>query len=156
MKKLCFFIALFCAFLDQVIKVCITWNMKLYQSIPIINNFFSITYVKNDGAAFSLFRNKTHLLLIISFIVIIFLIYYIIKQNKLTKLEAISYGLLLGGIIGNFIDRLLVGQVIDYLDFTFFSYHYPVFNLADSTIVVGIILLCFIVLRRDLNDRRKN
>ena len=155
MKKLCYFLALFLAFIDQLVKFFIRRNMHLYESIPVIKEFFSITYVRNTGGAFSILQNKTYLLLIIAFVVLFFLIGYIEKQKELKKVEAISLGMLLGGIVGNLIDRLVEGQVIDYFDFNIFGYAYPVFNLADCFIVIGILFMCYFIIRSDIYDRRR-
>lgn len=149
MKKRCYILSLIFVFIDQIIKVLISSNMRLYESIKIIPNFFSITYVRNDGAAFSMFEGKQFLLILIAFITIGVLVSFIQKEEKITKLECIAFSFLLGGIIGNFIDRLIIGQVIDYLDFKIFSYNYPVFNLADSLIVCGVLLLIYLVIRSE-------
>lgn len=155
MKKLCYCLALVSVFIDQLVKILVRTHMHLYESIPVIKNFFSITYVRNTGGAFSILQNKTYLLLIIAFLVLFFLIGYIEKQKKFTKMEAVSLGMLLGGIVGNFIDRLIYGQVIDYFDFTIFGYAYPVFNLADCFIVIGILFMCYFIIRSDVYDRRR-
>lgn len=155
MKKLCYFLAVFLVLIDQVVKLLVTSNMKVYESIPIFKNFFNITYARNNGAAFSILQNKTYLLLILAFLVIGFIMWYINKQEHLKKIEAISLGLLLGGVIGNFIDRLLFGIVIDYLDFKIFGYDYPIFNLADSFIVIGVFIMCYIIIRSDIRDSRR-
>lgn len=155
MKKLCYFLATVIVLIDQVIKVFISLNMKIYESIPVIKNFFYITYVRNDGAAFSILQNKTYLLLLVAFLVLSFILCYINKQEKFSKIEAIAFGFLLGGIIGNFVDRLLYGQVIDYLDFKLFGYDYPVFNFADSMIVIGVFVLVYIIFRSDVDDSRR-
>ena len=98
---------------------------------------------------------KIYLLLIIAFVVLFFLIGYIEKQKELKKVEAISLGMLLGGIVGNLIDRLVEGQVIDYFDFNIFGYAYPVFNLSDCFIVIGILFMCYFIIRSDIYDRRR-
>ena len=149
MKKLCYFLTTFLVLIDQTVKLLIVSNMKIYESIPIIKNFFSITYVRNDGAAFSILRHKSNFLILITFLVLLFLFLYIQKQKEMKKNEAICFGLLLSGILGNLIDRLLSGQVIDYFDFKIFGFNYPVFNLADCFIVIGILGMCFMIIRSD-------
>lgn len=127
--------------IDQIIKLLVTMKMKLNSAITIIPNFFRIYYVKNEGAAFSFFSGKRYLLITISIIVFFVLSDYI-KKNKITKkLEIISLGMIMGGLVGNLIDRLLYSAVIDYLSFIIFGYKFAIFNLADIGIVVGIILL---------------
>lgn len=127
--------------IDQIIKLLVTMKMKLNSVITIIPNFFRIYYVKNEGAAFSVFSGKRYLLIAISIIVFFVLADYI-KKNKITKkLEIISLGMIMGGLVGNLIDRLLYSAVIDYLSFIIFGYKFAIFNLADIGIVVGIIIL---------------
>jgi len=125
---------------DIIIKLIISFNFTLNKSIELIPDFFYLTYTHNDGAAWSILSGKTFLLIIISFFVIIGLIYFVYKNKPTDKITAIGYILLLGGAIGNLIDRMIYGYVIDYLDFYIFNYHFPIFNLADSCIVIGVIL----------------
>jgi len=127
--------------LDQVIKLLIRSKLELYQTITIIPKFFSITYVENTGAAFSILKDSTTLLTIFSAVILAFLSEYIKKEKNFSKLSILSYGLLTGGIVGNMIDRVLHHAVTDYLSFTFFSYSFPIFNLADIAITVGVFLL---------------
>ena len=127
--------------LDQIIKLIINNNMKLFDHITIIPNFFSILFVKNTGAAFSILENNTIFLIILSVVFVVILDRYIKKEKNFSKLATISLGLLLGGIFGNLIDRIIHHGVIDYLSFTFFKYSFPVFNLADIAITVGVFLL---------------
>lgn len=127
--------------LDQFIKILVNRYMDLGSSIKIIPNFFSLFYLKNTGAAFSILEDSTILLVIISAIVIVLLDRYIKKEKNFTKLSEIGLGLIMGGIFGNLIDRIIHHGVIDYLSFRIFNYNFPVFNLADMTIVVGVGLL---------------
>jgi signal peptidase II len=122
--------------LDQWIKNIINNNLYVSQSIPVINNIFHITYVKNTGAGFGIFSGLKNLLIIITIIIGIFLLIYRYKQDKNLVLD-LAVGFILGGASGNFVDRIRWGYVIDYLDFRI----WPVFNLADTSIVVGVGLL---------------
>ena len=115
--------------------------MNLYSSITIIPKFFSITYVRNTGAAFSIMENSRILFIIIGLLSIYLIWRYLIKDKKLNNFYITSYSMLIGGIIGNMIDRIIYGYVIDYLSFNIFGYGFPIFNLADSFIVVSIIML---------------
>ena len=135
--------------IDLVSKVIISTNLELNNSLVIIDDFFSLTYIKNYGAAFSILVNYRLLLIIVSIIVIILLIIFLIKNKLKTKLEFICYSLLLGGILGNLFDRVVYGYVIDFFDFTFFGYNLAIFILADSFIVISIILLLFDSFRSD-------
>lgn len=115
--------------------------MNVYDSVSIIPNFFSITYVRNIGAAFSIMENSRILFIIIGFISLILIYKYLIMNKVINKYLMISYSMLIGGIIGNMIDRIIYGYVIDYLSFNIFGYSAPIFNLADTFIVVSIIML---------------
>ncbi len=134
-------ITLICLILDQIIKVVVVGTMSINSSIPIIDNFFSITYVENDGAAWSIFSGNRIFLIIISVIALIFIYLYVFNDKKLKIFELVNYSVLIGGIFGNLLDRIKFGKVIDYLDFKIFGYNFPVFNLADMCIVISIILL---------------
>lgn len=142
--------------LDQIIKILVILNMNLYQSINIINNFFKITYVRNNGAAWSILSGSRFFLITISIIACFLIYFYFIKNKELKKPEIFSYGILLGGTIGNLIDRIIHGYVIDYLDFKIFNYDFPIFNIADICIVIGIIFICIIMIGGELNARNKN
>ena len=152
-KKLIYYISFFLFILDQIIKILIQKNMSLYQEITIIPSFFSLYYVKNTGAAFSLLQNNSTILLLISFLSVIILNYYIFKEKNITILSKISFGLLLGGIYGNILDRIIHRSVIDYLSFSVFNYSFPIFNLADIGITVGVGL---IILETILKKEVKN
>ena len=126
--------------LDQIIKLWVQKGLQFNQQIIIIPHFFAIDYVKNTGAAFSILENNTILISIISVIFICILNHYIKKEESFTKRSILSLGFILGGIFGNLIDRIIHHGVIDYLSFTFFQYSFPVFNLADAMIVIGVLL----------------
>ena len=151
MKKLYGF-ALITILFDQLIKNGLLFFMSLGQSITVIPNFFSITLIVNTGAAFSILSSNTLLLIVISVVVLNLIYFFLIKGKKLNDFEQISYGLLIGGIIGNLIDRALHMQVIDYLDFTFFGYNFPVFNLADIAIVISMVFIGIQVIKGDKNE----
>ena len=127
--------------IDFIVKIIINNNMNVYDSISIIPSFFSITYVRNIGAAFSIMENSRILFIIIGFIALILIYKYLIMNKVLNKYLMISYSMLMGGIIGNMIDRIIYGYVIDYLSFNLFGYNFPIFNLADTFIVISIIML---------------
>lgn len=126
---------------DQFFKLLVNNCLNLHQEIKIIPHFFSIYYVKNTGAAFSILKDSTTLLIIVSVIFIIILDKLIKKEENINKLGILSLGCILGGIFGNLIDRILHHGVIDYLSFTIFNYDFPIFNLADIGITVGIVVL---------------
>ena len=135
--------------LDQIIKNVLLFLMGLGNSFTVISNFFNITLIGNTGAAFSILSSNTLFLIIISIVVLNLIYFLFIKGKKLSGYEQISYGVLVGGIIGNLIDRVVHGQVIDYLDFNIFGYNFPVFNLADIAIVISMIFIAILVIKGD-------
>ncbi len=137
-----YIICIFIVVCDQIIKMFISNRFIYGQSMPIIKNIFHLTYVKNTGAAFGIFQNQNLFFIITSFVVIILMLIYINIGDKKHFWFKIAAALILGGAIGNLIDRVRVGYVIDYLDFRI----WPVFNLADSSVVIGagIIVLLFL------------
>lgn len=138
MKKKIVYISFICLIIDQLSKALLDHFLELNQSISVIPSFFSITYVRNEGAAWSLFSGNQIFLIIMSFLALYVIFNYFIKDKTLNQLELWSYGLLLGGIFGNLIDRVMRGYVTDFFDFTIFNYHFPVFNIADICIVIGV------------------
>lgn len=154
-KNFIYTISMLFLLLDQLIKLIVTKNMELFQEIKIIKNFFSIYYIKNKGAAFSIMGNQTILLILISIICLLFLKNYIKTIKTPSKLTIVSLGIIIGGILGNLFDRLFYKEVIDYLSFNFFEYSFPVFNLADIGITVGAVLLIITLLLEEKNIKKK-
>ena len=154
MKKI-ILISIIALVLDILTKQLVINTMIEHQSITIIENFISITFAKNTGVAFSFLEGKVPLIIIMTSIVIIFILKYI-KTTKPNKIESICYGLVLGGAIGNLLDRLIYGYVIDYLDFNLFGYSFPIFNLADTFIVIGIIILLILSIIESRNQNEIN
>ena len=140
MKKIGF-ISLIFIIVDIIVKIIVSKCIDLYDGIVLIPNFFAITYVRNTGAAFSVLENNRILFIVIGLVALYLIYRYLIRDKSLNKLSIISYSMLLGGIIGNMIDRIVYGYVIDYLSFNIFGYNFPVFNLADTFIVVSVILI---------------
>lgn len=110
------------------------------MSMSIIDNFFNITYVKNTGVAFSLLDGNVGFIIFMTVIIMLVMVRYIKDSNKSFG-EEIGYGLVIGGAIGNLFDRFYYGYVIDFLDFKIFGYDFPIFNLADTFIVIGVLIL---------------
>ena len=146
-KKFIYSISFVVLLLDQLIKIIVTNNMSLHQEITVIPNFFSLYYIKNTGAAFSILGNQTLLLIVISAFILILIKEYIKKEKDFTKLSIISLGMIIGGTLGNLFDRILHKSVIDYLAFDIFKYSFPVFNLADIFIVIGVIGLILLYIK---------
>lgn len=133
--------------LDQLTKALITHYLYLHQSIEVINGFFNITYIRNPGAAFSLFRDSNEIfrklfLIGVSIValIVVFLVYRKIENNLPYR---IALSLIAGGAVGNLTDRIRFGEVIDFLDVYVGRYHWPAFNVADSAITIGVFLAVF-------------
>ena len=149
MNKKIMIICVISLLLDQISKILIDVFLDVNEVIVVINNFFSITRVSNTGAAFSILKDSTIFLCILSVICILILI-KIIKDFPNNRYTTLAFGLLFGGIFGNLIDRLFLGSVRDFLSFSSF----PVFNLADSCIVVGVILLIIDLIVGEVHERK--
>lgn len=141
MKKKIFGISLIVLIVDIILKQLIMNSLEYCEEIILVPKFMYITYLKNTGGAFSILDNNIYFLIIIGMLALGGLIFYLLKKDNFRKLEVISYGILFGGILGNFIDRIIYGCVIDYIGLIFGSYYFPVFNFADICIVIGIIML---------------
>lgn len=142
-KKMLFLTVIF-IFIDQTSKGLVDLYINLNESISIIPNFFNLTYVRNIGAAFSILKGSRWLFVILSFIALNIIYIFFINNKKLNNKQVLIYSLLQGGIIGNLIDRVLYGYVIDFLDFTIFGYNFAIFNMADTFIVISVILLIIV------------
>ena len=148
MKKRVLIVSFITLFIDLLTKYLIFGIDKFENSVVVIKNFFKITPVKNFGAAFSTFENMNVLLISISVIILIYLLYTVTKVKN-TKLNDLSYGILIGGLLGNLFDRLVFGYVRDFLSFKFLNYNFAIFNIADIGIVVGIFLLLILGIKKE-------
>ena len=146
MNKKIMIVAVIALALDQVSKVIASSYLTLNNSVTIIKNFFYLTLCHNEGVAWGLFSNLPVLPIIFALVamVIIYHFIYCFKQNIRNN---IAFGLLLGGLAGNLIDRLIFGYVRDYIDLILIKYDYPVFNIADICIVIGVILLIIAMIK---------
>ena len=131
-------LTLFIISLDQISKYIVIQNLKLGESVP-NSGIFRFTHAQNTGTAFSLFQNQTDILTIVSFIAIVLIIFIYLSIEKPSNYIYLSYGLLFGGAFGNLIDRIRLGYVTDFFDVGL----WPIFNIADSAITIGIILMIF-------------
>ena len=130
-----FSIALIIILIDQITKFLIKTNFQLNQSLPLIKNIFQLTYIHNFGAGFGILQQQKWILVFISLIVIGIIFYYFDRIKEKEILLQVLVGFTLGGTIGNLIDRIVYGFVIDFLDFRI----WPIFNIADSFVTVGVI-----------------
>lgn len=139
--------------LDQATKALVHGQMALYQSIEIIPNFFHLTYLRNTGAAFGLMAGNRSALRIVFFFLVsavaIGCIFYLLKNLRSGQTPwVVSLSSILGGAVGNLIDRLRLGEVIDFLDFHWYTWHWPAFNVADSAITIGVMFLAYQMIRK--------
>lgn len=127
--------------LDQFVKFMVVKNLAIGASVTVINKFFSIYHIGNTGAAWSILDGQRVLFIIITSVACVAIAYFLVKsKNKLLKL---SLSLIFAGAVGNLIDRVLKGSVTDFLRFDFGSYMFPVFNVADMSVVIGSALLMY-------------
>ncbi|MDN5322279.1 MAG: signal peptidase [Clostridia bacterium] len=131
--------ALIILIIDQGSKYLVKATMVLYESIPVIPNIFHLTYIENPGAAFGLLANQRIFFIVITIIILIAVIYFYRQLKPGQILLKIALGMVVGGAIGNLIDRLRIGMVTDFFDFRI----WPVFNIADSAIVIGMIYISY-------------
>jgi len=143
-RGLLFAIAACIAAFDQLTKWIVVRKIPLYSEIVVIPKFFAISHVTNKGAAFSMFANgdprSTWLLAGFS-VLVMAVIVFLLARTRVWSTGAFALALILGGAAGNFIDRVRLNAVVDFLAFDFGSYHWPDFNVADSAIVIGAVLL---------------
>ena len=153
MKKIYMYSLLF-FIIDFFSKLIVKTNLKLFQSIEVIPNFFNITFVYNEGAAFSILEGNKILFILLGLLLIIGLVIFI-RKEKLTKYKTLYYSLLIGGVLGNMFDRIFYPGVVDFFDFKLFTYDAPIFNVADSFIVIATILIIIEILGGK-NENRSN
>jgi len=139
--------------LDQFTKWYVSSVMSLHESYPVIDGLFSITYVRNPGAAFGFLANAAPLfrsvfLIAVSTAAILMILYYLARNRAAGTVLICALSLIVGGAAGNLIDRVMLGSVIDFLDLYAGSWHWPAFNVADSAISVGAVLLIIELFRK--------
>jgi len=152
MKKKYFIITFIFFFIDLISKIIMSKILEVNESIKIIKNFFYLTLAHNNGAAFSILKDK-QILLIIMTVITLFFIYKYMNKEDMNKLEGFAFSMINGGILGNLFDRIVYNHVIDFLDFKIFGYDYPIFNFADTFIVIGVILLVINYFKELRNER---
>ncbi len=146
--------------LDQLTKTAISSRFLMHESYTVINGFFNLVYVMNPGAAFGFLANASATFRSIFFIGItclamVLIIYYLIKaQHRRNVISVISLTLIFGGAVGNLIDRIRFGEVVDFLDFYISTYHWPAFNVADSAISIGAALMIWEIIHN--SEKRKH
>ena len=128
--------------IDQITKQVIAHTMTIGESIPVIDGFLFITSHRNAGAAWGIFQGKMLFFYVVTLVIIGVILYWLKTLDlKKEKLLGIALALILGGAIGNFIDRVLYQHVIDFIDVIIFGYDFPIFNVADSSLTIGVVLM---------------
>ena len=146
-------IAVAIVILDQTTKLLIVNNIDLYHSIP-TEGMFRLTHIVNTGSAFGLFQNQTTYLIMASVIGVFAIVFYYTTMST-NRYFRWAMGVLLGGAIGNLIDRIFRGEVIDFVDIEVWSgFHFPAFNVADASINIGFFMILFLVLNSRLGKRK--
>ena len=146
------YISLILFLIDQISKLLVVKLIDINNPIEIIKNFFYLTYTHNTGAAFSILTGQRIFLIVIAIIILIILFNYLRKNKIERKVDKIAFSLIIGGSLGNLLDRIVRGYVIDFIDVKIFGYNFPVFNLADTFIVIGVILLLITLTRKEENN----
>lgn len=144
MLALYFIGACICILLDQLSKHFAYTSLRFSNGIPIIKDVFHLSYCENRGAAFGILQNQRWLFVLITVVIIGAVIFFMIKKKPKNKLLIVSLTFLTGGALGNFIDRIFRGFVVDFLDFCLIDF--PIFNVADCFVVIGAILLALYIL----------
>lgn len=129
---------------DQLTKGLIVQSLKLHEALPVLPNFFDLVYVRNKGAAFGILANTEYrvpFFIITTSLAVVFLVWFYRQYRADQVLGRCAVSLVLGGAIGNLIDRVRFGEVVDFLDVHWYQYHWPAFNVADSAICVGVGML---------------
>lgn len=163
MSLIWFFVFLFgVPLIDQITKLIVDANMTLGQSIPLWKDVFHITYIHNEGAAMGMLSNSRWVFLVLSTVAIIGITAYVVHaRKKIPTLEALAFGMIAGGGIGNMIDRtfygseLFGGAVIDFFDFRAFSFWKWIFNVADIAVCVGVGLYALAVILTEVKEYKK-
>lgn len=155
-KFVCGWLA-FIVVLDQISKLIVDRTMPLHHSIPVFENFFNLTYIRNTGAAFGIFADsaahfRLPFLVFFSLIAIGFIVVMLRRLPEKEKGLVTALTFILGGAIGNLIDRVAYGEVIDFFDFYWGRFHWPAFNFADSFITVGVVITMYYLIRAKGSD----
>ncbi|GGG86708.1 lipoprotein signal peptidase [Staphylococcus pragensis] len=139
--------------IDQLTKRIIAMTMNIGDSYEVIPNFLNITSHRNNGAAWGILSGKMGFFYIITLIILVVLVLFYIKEAKHNLFMQVAISLLFAGALGNFIDRLLNGEVVDFIDTNIFGYAFPIFNVADSSLTIGVVLV-IIALIKDATSNR--
>lgn len=134
------FIITFCVImLDQIVKNWIVTSLDLHQSMPGVTHLFDFYHIRNEGASWGMLAGQRWLFILLTLAVVVYIIHLLIKHQRERKLFYVAYGLLLGGAVGNLIDRIRLGYVIDMFHLQFMEF--PIFNVADVALTLGVVCL---------------
>jgi signal peptidase II len=143
--------------LDRLTKIIVDRSMPLHHSVPIIDGLFNLTYVRNTGAAFGIFAGsheafRLPFLIVVSLLALGFVVVMLkrLREEETGLITALAF--IIAGALGNLVDRVLYGEVIDFLDFYWSHYHWPAFNLADSCITIGVLITLYYLIKAKGED----
>lgn len=140
-------ISLIIVLLDQVSKLYAVKLLRGNAPVVIIKNFLQFNYVENFGAAFGILQNRKIFFIVMTVLVVLGIVVYMKTNPNLTAMMKIALAMVIGGALGNLIDRIRLGYVVDYIDVNFWGlYDFPVFNIADSFIVIATFIICYLVI----------
>lgn len=145
--------------IDQLTKILVSTNMEVYESIPVIPKVFDITYIHNKGAAFGMLANHRWVFMVVSTIAIVAMSVYLFRFCKEGMFFKVGLALVISGGIGNMIDRIIFGYVVDMIEATFietlFGWSFAIFNVADSFVCVGAGIVIFCLIRDIIKESKK-
>jgi signal peptidase II len=133
---------------DVLTKWVVSHSMHLHQSIPVLGDFGRLTYIRNPGAAFGLFSGSRITFILISVVAIAIILSLLSREHYRGRLSMLALGMILGGAVGNLVDRIRLGEVVDFIDLGFGATRWPVFNVADMGVTIGVCILAVSLYRR--------
>lgn len=150
-------LAVFVILLDQLTKWLIVKNMELGERISVLDPWFGLLSHRNRGAAWGMLEGQMWLFSVVTIIVIGGIVYYFHKEAKGKPLFQVSLMILLGGAVGNFIDRLFRGEVVDFVDVLIpvMNYHFPIFNIADAALTIAVVMLIIVIFMEEQQEKKK-
>ena len=147
-------LAIFLIFADQLTKYIIVKTMQVGDSISVVGDILEITSHRNHGAAWGMLQNQMWLFFIVTLVVLAMIIYFYIKEASYKVLMQLGLTLVFAGAIGNFIDRLFRGSVVDFIDTKIINYDFPIFNVADACLTIGVIVLIIEILFNQKEEKQ--
>ena len=149
-----FIVAICAIFADQMMKLWVISILELHQSMSGVRGLFDLYYIQNEGASWGILAGQRTFFIVLTVAAVCYLVHLIMKEQSKLSLTLLAYGLLLGGAIGNLIDRIRLGYVIDMIRLSFIEF--PIFNIADACLTIGVILLIVDIVLAGEKERFKN